>query len=184
MHLANFGRGGKFSGKKYVLALVSGLTLANSAMAENCTRVHAYWTTNMQSLVDNISGCDTTSWQKCSQAAAIHYDLIEGSLGQRAATCGIATNDVPGRDYSKPLATDSQRCLTARSDLREIFEMRALARLACAEARAGGDDQEWLDSQCKLYRSQMANYHLSFRSVAQHCEVDYEQLVATLEEDS
>lgn len=138
----------------------------------------------MQSLVENINDCDSTSWQKCSQAAAIHYDLIAGSLGQRAATCGIKTADIPGRDYSEPLATDSRRCLNARNDLRDIFETRALARLACAAARAGGDDQEWLDSQCKLYRSQMTNYHLSFRTVAQHCEVDYEQLVATIDSDT
>jgi len=89
---------------------------------------------------------------------------------------------VPGRDYTQAQATDSQRCSTARDDLREIFETRALARMACAAARAGGDDQEFLDSQCKLYRSQMSNYHLSFRSVAQQCDVDYKQLVATLDE--
>jgi len=117
-----------------------------------------------------------------SQAAAIHYDLIAGSLGQRAASCGLATEAVPGRDYTQAQATDSQRCSTARDDLREIFETRALARMACAAARAGGDDQEFLDSQCKLYRSQMSNYHLSFRSVAQQCDVDYKQLVATLDE--
>lgn len=171
----------KRNAKLQALTLVLGLTIANTAIAENCGRVNAYWKTNMQSLVDNISGCDSTAWQKCSQAAAIHYDLISGSLGQRAATCGITTESVPGRDYTEPQATDSKRCLNARTDLRDIFETRALARLACAAARAGGDDQEWLDSQCKLYRSQMTNYHLSFRSVAQHCEVDYKQLVATLD---
>lgn len=166
------------------LAIFCGLTLANSAIADNCGRVSAYWNTNMKDLVASISDCDSKSWQKCSQAAAIHYDLRFGSLGQRAESCGMATAAVPGRDYTAPQSTDSQHCLSARDDLRDIFETRALARLACAAARAGGDDQEWLDSQCKLYRSQMSNYHLSFRSVAQHCELDYEQLVATLDQRS
>lgn len=183
MHFAQTARSTQRHGKKHVqaISLVIGLMLANSALAENCGRVNAYWHTNMQSLVENINGCDSSSWQKCSQAAAIHYDLISGSLGQRAQSCGLSTPAVPGRDYTDPTATDTQRCLNARNNLRDIFETRALARLACAAAREGGNDQEWLDSQCKLFRSQMSNYHLSFRSVAQHCELDYEQLVATLD---
>ncbi len=170
--------------KLQALALFFGITLANSAIAENCGRVSAYWNTNMQDLVANISDCDQSAWQKCSQAAAIHYDLRFGSLGQRAESCGWSTASVPGRDYTAPQATDTQHCLSARDDLKDVFETRALARLACAAAREGGDDQEWLDSQCKLYRSQMSNYHLSFRTVAQHCEIDYEQLVATLDRRS
>jgi len=164
------------------VALILGLTVTSTAIAENCGRVNAYWHTNMQSLVENIGSCDSSSWQSCSQAAAIHYDLMFGSLGQRATSCGLQTPAVPGRDYTEPQATDTRSCLSARNDLKDIFETRALARLACAAAREGGDDQEWLDSQCKMYRSQMSNYHLSFRSVAQHCELDYEQLVATLDQ--
>ncbi len=168
--------------KKHILALCLGVSAANVAVADNCHRVNAYWHTNMQNLVENINACDENSWQKCSQAAAIHYDLIEGSLGQRAAACGLQTPEVPGRDYTAPQSADSQRCLTARTELRDIFETRALARMACAAARQGGDDQEWLDAQCKLYRSQMTNYHLSFRSVTRHCAVDHDQMVATLGE--
>lgn len=181
MRLANSARFIKRLGKQHALALSIGLLLAGNAVAENCGRVNAYWNTNMVSLLENISGCDSSAWQKCSQAAAIHYDLIAGSLGQRASTCGLQTPAVPGQDYTEPQATDTRSCLSARNDLRDIFETRALARLACAAAREGGDDQEWLDSQCSIYRSQMSNYHLSFRSVAQHCELDYEQLVATLD---
>ena len=168
-------------GMRHALAVVFGLSIAGSAIAENCGRVNAYWNTNMASLVENISGCDSNAWQKCSQAAAIHNDLISGSLGQRAAHCGLSTPTVPGHDYTEAQSADTQSCSVARGELRNIFETRALARLACATARAGGDDQEWLDSQCKLYRSQMSNYHLAFRSVAQHCEIDYEQQVAKLD---
>lgn len=174
--------GGLFGKSARAVALVLGLTVVNTAIAENCGRVNAYWHTNMQSLVENIGSCDSSSWQSCSQAAAIHYDLMFGSLGQRATSCGLQTPSVPGRDYTEPQATDTRSCLNARNNLKDIFETRALARLACAAAREGGDDQEWLDSQCKMYRSQMSNYHLSFRSVAQHCELDYEQLVATLDD--
>ena len=158
-----------------VLALFS-----THALAENCSKVNAYWHTNMKSLVQNISECDKFAWQKCSQAAAIHYDLIAGSLGQRAERCGMATPNVPGWDYTAPQATDNRSCLTARENLREVFETRALARLACAAAREGGDDQDWLNSQCSLYRSRMGNYHLPFRTLVQSCEVDHRQLVATL----
>ncbi len=181
MHSVTLVRGSKRHGKLHALALIFGLTLANGAIAENCGRVQSYWNTNYHSLVENINECDTNSWQSCSQAAAIHYDLISGSLGQRAESCGLQTPLVPGQDYTEPQTTDTQHCLNARDDLRGIFETRALARMACAAARAGGDDQEWLDSQCKLYRSQMTNYHLSFRTVAQQCKVDYKQLVATLD---
>ncbi len=162
-------------------AVLACFTFVNTAAADNCGRVTAYWHTNMQSLVENINGCDSFAWQKCSQAAAIHYDLLLGSLGQRVESCGFAKPSVPGWDYTEPQATDTNSCLTARDDLREIFETRAMARLACAAAREGGDDQDWLDSQCKMYRSLMTNYHLPFRSVVQHCELDYEQLVATLD---
>ena len=170
--------------KRHAMALVLtlGLTVANNAIAENCGRVSAYWHTNIQSLIENIGSCDTSQWQSCSQAAAIHYDLLYGSLGQRASSCNLQTSAIPGHDYTEPQSTDTRRCLSARNDLRDIFETRALARMACAAAREGGDDQEWLDSQCKIFRSQMSNYHLSFRKVAQHCELDYEQLVATLDE--
>lgn len=184
MHCDTTTPAGKRLGKKHAMAvaLTLGLTVANSAIAENCGRVSAYWQTNLQSLVENISSCDASKWQSCSQAAAIHYDLLHGSLGQRATSCNLQTSAVPGHDYTEPQTTDTRRCLSARTDLRDIFETRALARLACAAAREGGDDQEWLDSQCKIYRSQMTNYHLSFRNVAQHCELDYEQLVATLDD--
>ena len=163
-------------------ALTSCLVLANVAQADSCGRVNAYWQSNMVSLVQNINECGKSSWQKCSQAAAIHYDLIAGSLGQRAQKCGLATPAVPGVDYTEANISDNGQCLTARDDLREAFENRALARLACAAAREGGSDQEWLDSQCKLYRSRMSNYHLPFRTVVQHCEIGYEQQVATLDE--
>ncbi len=183
MHPVNTASLKSTKSKRSVLAAALGLCFAftNSAIAENCTRVSAYWHTNMQSLVENINGCDPSAWQKCSQAAAIHYDLRAGSLGQRVESCGFAKPAVPGWDYTEPQATDTSSCLSARDSLREIFETRALARLACAAAREGGDDQVWLDSQCKMYRSQMTNYHLPFRSVVQHCELDYDQLVATLD---
>lgn len=170
--------------KRTALALVFsvGATFSAAAVANQCELVNAYWHTNMQSLLENINGCDQAAWQKCSQAAAIHYDLMEGSLGQRAAQCGLETPDVPGRDYTETESTDSHSCTSARDDLREVFETRALARMACAAAREGGDDQEWLDSQCTLFRSQMASYHLPFRNLVQSCSVDYQELVATLED--
>jgi len=168
------------SSAKMIAALTLGFALTGTAIAENCGRVSAYWLTNMQSLKQNISECDSHSWQKCSQAAAIHYDLMEGSLGQRAQSCGLPTPEVPGYDYTIPQASDGQSCLVARDNLRQIFEVRALARLACAAAREGGAQQQWLNEQCTMYRSQMSNYHLPFRSVVQHCSLDYEQLVATL----
>ena len=175
---------GLSSSKNIALAAVlsCGALFSANAIAENCGRVNAYWHTNMQSLVENISGCDSNAWQKCSQAAAIHFDLREGSLGQRAEQCGLTTPAVPGWDYTAPQAADSNSCLTARENLREIFETRALARMACAAAREGGDDQEWLDSQCALFRSQMSNYHLPFRTLVQSCAVDYQEVVATLSE--
>ena len=86
------------------------------------------------------------------------------------------------RDSTETESTDSHSCTSARDDLREVFETRALARMACAAAREGGDDQEWLDSQCTLFRSQMASYHLPFRNLVQSCSVDYQELVATLED--
>lgn len=164
-----------------IAALVTGFLFSTSAVAENCGRVSAYWHTNMQSLENNIAECHPSAWQKCSQAAAIHYDLIAGSLGQRAESCGLNTPPVPGLDYTAPQVSDNSSCLSAKENLRSVFEIRALARLACAAAREGGDDQEWLDSQCTLYRSQMGSYHLTFRSVAQHCELDYERWVASNE---
>ena len=164
-----------------LVTLTVGILASTSAIADNCGRVNAYWHTNMKSLLENISECDTFAWQKCSQAAAIHYDLIEGSLGQRAETCGLQTPTVPGWDYTKPQATDTNSCTVAREDLRKTFENRALARLACAAAREGGADQEFLDSQCTLYRSRMANYHLPFRTVVQHCQVDYKERLAAID---
>jgi len=170
--------------KNTALAAVLSLSaiFSASAIAENCDRVNAYWHTNMQSLLENINGCDQSAWQKCSQAAAIHFDLNEGSLGQRAAQCGLETPTVPGWDYTETQSTDNSSCTSARDHLRDILETRALARMACAAAREGGDDQEWLDSQCTLFRSQMASYHLPFRNLVQSCSVDYREVVATLDE--
>jgi len=167
--------------KLALLAACLTLSVSSIVKAEDCSRVSAYWYTNMVSLVENITECDTFAWQKCSQAAAIHYDLVAGSLAQRADSCGLNPPDVPGWDYTEPQAADTGMCLTARGDLRETFDTRAMARMACAAAREGGDDQEWLNSQCEMYRSQMGNYHLKFREVANHCELDHEQLVATLD---
>ena len=157
--------------------------IADNAYADNCGRVNAYWHSNMQNLVQNIRECDSFAWQKCSQAAAIHYELNEGSIGQRVQQCGFNTTGVPGQDYTKVRSNDTGSCLTARNELRDIFETRALARLACAAAREGGSNQEWLDSQCKLFRAQMGNYHLTFRSVVQQCELGNDQLVATLSDE-
>ena len=74
--------------------------IADNAYADNCGRVNAYWHSNMQNLVQNIRECDSFAWQKCSQAAAIHYELNEGSIGQRVQQCGFNTNGVPGQDLS------------------------------------------------------------------------------------
>jgi len=113
-------RSGQRLGKNSVAAitLTLGLCLANNAIAENCGHVSAYWQTNMKSLVESISSCDASKWQSCSQAAAIHYDLIYGSLGQRAHSCNLQTSAVPGKDYTKPQSTDTRRCLHARGNLR------------------------------------------------------------------
>ena len=130
MHPENQQRYSKRFGKHAMaVVLTLGLTVANTAIAENCGRVSAYWQTNLQSLVENISSCDSSRWQSCSQAAAIHYDLLYGSLGQRAESCNLQTSAIPGHDYTEPQTTDTRRCLSARDDLRDIFETRALARL-------------------------------------------------------
>ncbi len=161
------------------IGIASALTAVSIAQADpSCHRVDAYWETNLSKLVENLSECDKSSWQKCSQAAAIHYDLNTGSLYQRAAACGLAKPEAPGIDFTDYLETDSQQCMNDRDELRHAYEIRAQARIACAAARAGGHDQEWLDSQCSYYRSQMANYHLPFRNMALSCEVNYRQVMA------
>lgn len=162
-----------------ILILSAGPLVTTAALADqSCSRVDAYWETNFTKLAENLSECNFQSWQKCSQAAAIHYDLNTGSLFHRAQVCGLAKPEAPGADYLSYQSSDSQQCMTARDNLRKVFEDRAQARLACAAARAGGDDQEWLDSQCALYRSKMANYHIPFRAMTQSCEVNYHETVA------
>ena len=159
--------------------LASVLIAASVSYADpHCHRVDAYWDTNVSKLVENLSECDKDSWQKCSQAAAIHYDLNSGSLHQRAQACGLAKPLTPGFDFTSYQETDSQQCMQDRDTLREAFEIRAQARIACAEARAGGDNQEWLDSQCSYYRSQMANYHTPFRNMSLSCRLNYRELLA------
>ncbi len=143
-----------------------------------CGRVNAYWETNMAKLAENLSECSSFRWHKCSQAAAIYYDLKAGSLAKRAHACGLNTPVVPGSDYTQVTSSDSRQCALARDSLREVFENRAQARLACAAARTGGDNQQWLDAQCKLHRSRMANYHNPFRSMARSCEIDYKRIIA------
>jgi len=147
---------------------------------DSCGRVDAYWNTNLDRLHENLNDCGLQTWQKCSQAAAIHYDLNSGSLGQRAHACGLQKPEVPGGDFTRGEKNDSTQCLTAREELRKVFEIRALARLACAAARIGGDNQEWLDAQCTHHRSQMVNYHFPFRKVVQQCNIDYNPLIASL----
>lgn len=160
--------------------LLLGTTMVAAAVYadQSCSRVDAYWETNLTKLVENLSECNFQSWHKCSQAAAINYDLNAGSLFHRAKDCGLAKPEAPGADYLSHQASDTQQCTTARDTLRKVFEDRAQARLACAAARAGGQDQEWLDSQCTHYRSKMANYHLPFRAMTQSCEIDYHETVA------
>lgn len=158
--------------------LASVFVVASVSHANQCHRVDAYWETNVSKLVENLSECDTSSWQKCSQAAAIHYDLNNGSLHQRAQACGLAKPLTPGFDFTSYQETDSEKCMQDRDELRAAYEIRAQARIACAEARAGGDNQEWLDSQCAYYRSQMANYHTPFKNMAQSCQINYRELLA------
>lgn len=168
--------------KHSLLLLILTCSLASSiALAsDSCARVDAYWNTNLDRLNENLNDCGLSTWQKCSQAAAIHYDLNTGSLAQRALACGLQKPVVPGGDFTKSTASDSSQCLTARSELRRVFEVRALARLACAAARIGGEDQQWLDAQCSYHRSQMVNYHFPFRDVVQQCNIDYNPLIASL----
>ena len=164
------------------IAALSAIVCINTAAAPSnasCKRVDAYWNTNLSTLKDNISGCTVDGlWHKCSQAAAIHYDLENGSLGQRARSCGLLKPVVPGDDFTTPTSNDSRNCKTARYQLRSAFENRALARLACAAARIGGDNQSVLDAKCIEYRARLTNYHMPFRSVAEHCEIDYSQTYA------
>lgn len=162
------------------LLFVCGIYATTVSAQESCERVDAYWNTNLDRLNENLNDCGLQTWQKCSQAAAIHYDLNTGSLAQRAQACGLQKPAVPGGDFTESEASDSSQCLTAREELRSVFEKRALARLACAAARIGGDDQEWLDAQCTFHRSQMANYHFPFRNVVQQCNIDYNPLIASL----
>jgi hypothetical protein len=161
------------------IAALSAIVCINTAAAPSnasCARVDAYWNTNLSTLKDNITGCTVDGlWHKCSQAAAIHYDLENGSLGQRARSCGLLKPIVPGDDFTTPTSDDSTHCKTARYQLRSAFENRALARLACAAARIGGDNQEALNAKCIEYRARLTNYHAPFRSVAKHCQLDYEQ---------
>lgn len=156
------------------LLLISVASLAE----QSCGRVNAYWETNLTKLAENLSECSSFAWHKCSQAAAIFYDLNTGSLAKRAEGCGLSKPEVPGKDYTTAASTDTQQCVVARDSLKQVFENRAQARLACAAARAGGDDQEWLDAQCTFHRSRMANYHAPFRSMAQICEIDYQRVIA------
>lgn len=133
----------------------------------------------MHTLLDNMSGCTVGGlWHKCSQAAAIHYDLAAGSLGQRARSCGLQKPIVPGDDFTTPTKTDNGSCRNARDELLSAFENRAMARLACAAARVGGADQAVLDAKCIELRSRLSSYHAPFRSVAKHCQIDYERTYA------
>lgn len=161
-----------------LLLLATTLGTAVVYADQSCSRVDAYWETNLTKLVENISECNFRSWQKCSQAAAIHYDLNIGSLFHRAQDCGLGKPETPDADYITHQDSDTQQCTAARDALRKVFEDRAQARLACAAARAGGDDQEWLDSQCTLYRSRMANYHTPFHELTQSCGIDHQETVA------
>lgn len=168
---------------KYALVplfLACGMNAAVVSAQGSCERVDAYWNTNLDRLNENLNDCGLNTWQKCSQAAAIHYDLNTGSLAQRADACGLQKPEVPGGDFTESEEHDSRQCLTAREELRRVFEIRALARLACAAARSGGENQEWLDAQCTLHRSQMVNYHYPFRDVVQQCNIDYNQQIASL----
>jgi len=163
-----------------LVLLACGMTTTLAWAGDSCDRVDAYWNTNLDRLNENLNDCGLQTWQKCSQAAAIHYDLNTGSLAQRAHSCGLQKPSVPGGDFTISTASDSSQCLTARDELRRVFEIRALARLACAAARIGGEDQEWLDAQCTYHRSQMVNYHFPFREVVQQCNIDYNPLIASL----
>ena len=162
------------------LVVACGINATVAVAQDSCERVNAYWNTNLDRLNENLNDCGLQTWQKCSQAAAIHYDLNFGSLGQRAEACGFQMPEVPGGDFTRAEANDGTQCLTARDELRRVFEIRALARLSCAAARIGGDNQEWLDAQCTKHRSQMVNYHYPFRKVVQQCEIDYNPLIASL----
>ena len=166
---------------KYALLTLVLLCSASLVGAQDsCERVDAYWNTNLDRLNENLNDCGLQTWQKCSQAAAIHYDLNTGSLAQRAQACGLQKPEVPGGDFTKSEDNDTKQCLSAREELRRVFEIRALARLACAAARIGGEDQEWLDAQCTYHRSQMVNYHFPFRNVVEQCDIEYNPLIASL----
>ena len=161
-----------------LLLLAASMSAALVYADQSCSRVDAYWETNLTKLVENMSECTFQNWQKCSQAAAIHYDLNIGSLFHRAQDCGLSKPETPDADYITHQDTDSKQCLAARDTLRKVFENRAQARLACSAARAGGEDQEWLDSQCTLFRARMANYHTPFHKLAQSCGIDEQETVA------
>ncbi len=161
------------------LGIATAFIGASVAYADpSCHRVDAYWETNLSKLAENLSECDNKSWQKCSQAAAIHYDLNSGSLFLRAQACGLAKPEAPGVDFTAYQETDSQQCMNDRDVLRDAYEIRAQARIACAAARAGGDNQESLDAECSYFRSQMSNYHLPFHNMTQSCEVNYRRVLA------
>lgn len=154
------------------------IALSTAQADPQCHRVDAYWNTNVSKLVENINGCDKKSWQNCSQAAAIHYDLKAGSLFQRAMACGLSKSIPQEFDVTSHQDTDSKKCMNDRDKLRATYEMRSQARIACAKARAGGYNQEWLDSQCAYFRSQMANYHLPFRTMVKSCQMNYREVMA------
>lgn len=161
------------------LNVAAALIVSSVAYADpHCHRVDAYWNTNVSKLVENINECDKKSWQNCSQAAAIHYDLKAGSLFQRAKACGLTKSIPQAFDVTSHKDTDSTKCMHDRDTLRATYEVRSQARIACANARAGGDNQEWLDSQCAYFRSQMANYHTPFRNMAQSCQINYREVLA------
>ncbi|OED40717.1 hypothetical protein AB833_11720 [Chromatiales bacterium (ex Bugula neritina AB1)] len=167
-------------GSLCAIVLVLCGSIPTSAYADSsCTRLGAYWHTNLAKLVENTGDCNASAWHKCSQAAAIHYDLTKGSLAQRARNCGYDISaPLPGHNYMKATENDTQQCLNAREALRRVFADRAQARLACAAAREGGDNQEWLDAQCKMHRGKMANYHAPFRVLEAQCKVAYKQTLA------
>ena len=63
------------------LVVACGINATVAVAQDSCERVNAYWNTNLDRLNENLNDCGLQTWQKCSQAAAIHYDLNFGSLG-------------------------------------------------------------------------------------------------------
>jgi len=164
----------RLSGLLAAVAFAVCVSATAGQSGQSCQRVDAYWNTNFHKLKANISGCEQDKlWHKCSQAAAIHYDLGKGSLGQRARSCGLAKPSLPGSNHTTPGSSDSRSCKAARKDLQSAFENRAMARLACAAARNGGSNQAKLDAACIKFRARITSFHAPFRSVAKHCELNF-----------